>query len=247
MSPVAICNIKNIVRKLDSPHIFLKSKQSLFNKAFREAIKHLNGQGSYEIIDKVDRDLIRDIARNYAARLSIPLLMTGFSKEHVEKIFNLHHYESATEEERKKRLESGILKLMDIFTSEQLANWWDPGRYPDDQIPRSLFPFYAWNFPEQEVIQNVAKAGLILRSSCNPLVTNSKLVPVMGVLDVRNIGYSSFEPEVAKTIREGRADRDFWLNVYQMLEYSGKTGWLLEKEVKQTLKELGIQPGEVGL
>lgn len=80
-----------------------------------------------------------------------------------------------------------------------------------------------------------------------PLVTNNATIPVMGIADINKIGYSSFEPEFAQMIREGKADRQLWLNIFEMNEYVGKTGWLLGKDVKETLAVLEINPTQIGL
>ena len=78
-------------------------------------------------------------------------------------------------------------------------------------------------------------------------MTNNELIPVIGLIDVAKFGYSTFEPEFAQMIREGKTERRYWLNVFEMLEYSAKTGRFISSTVDQTLAKLGLTRADVGL
>ena len=62
-----------------------------------------------------------------------------------------------------------------------------------------------------------------------PLATNNDTIPVMLAVDVNVMGYSGFEPEFADLVRTGRAAREFWLPLFESLEYLGKRGQFLPR------------------
>ena len=62
----------------------------------------------------------------------------------------------------------------------------------------------------------------------------------MIVADYLRLGYASFEPEFASMVRAGKADRTFWRNVFEMLEYSARTGWLLGGEIDKQARSIGL-------
>src|SRR5207248_297254 len=103
-----------------------------------------------------------------------------------------------------------------------------------------IHPFYAWRFEEQDIRNRVLKWGLIKPGNDSPLLTNNVLIPMMIVADFFRLGYPSFEPEFACMVREGKAERLFWRNVFEMLEYSAKTGWMLETEIDRLAGSLGL-------
>ena len=61
------------------------------------------------------------------------------------------------------------------------------------------------------------------------------------------LGYASFEPEFADMVRSGKASRRFWRNVFEMLEYSAKTGWMLDAELTRIVRELDLTREDIGL
>ncbi len=239
-SPVALENAQLTAEKLETDHFVARPAPSVFKKLFRYALTHLKGRNSYEVVDRMDGDLIHDIGRHTAAEMRIPLLLSGVSWAQVEKIFNIPGFEMPREGELRKREQSAGFKLTEIFDAKELIHWWNPGFYPKENVARVFFPFAIWRLDEQEIRRKVRDLNLIPAGHDSPLVTNNALVPVMGVRDVLTMGYSSFEPEFAQMVREGKTDRKLWFHIYEMLEFSAKTGWLLEKDVKQTLKRLGL-------
>ena len=105
-----------------------------------------------------------------------------------------------------------------------------------------LFPLTWWNISETE-IRELAKKLLNVRSA-SPLSTNSILIPLMLIADMKNLGYSSFEPEFAQLIREGKADRNTWLNQFELFKWLTVNGFL-EKTFRDGLKTLDLNPEDV--
>lgn len=107
-----------------------------------------------------------------------------------------------------------------------------------------LFPLAVWRTDEQDIRQYVRDRDLMLKGSDNPLVSNNRLVPTMIALDILNLGYSSFEPEFAQLIREGKSSRDVWLPIVELAKYSVSKGYM-DKELKETLAKLDLTVEEV--
>jgi hypothetical protein len=247
MSPVAKSNIDFLLKKLTVDHLFVKPDLEFSRKTFRHALLSSRKRGGYDVVDRMAGDMLHDIGRHVAATYQTPLLLTGMSRTQVQKIFGVFHWEMPRERESQARLESANFILKDLFTESEMRHWWNPKLHPTSQVHRLLFPLYAWNLNEQSIRQEVTELGLIVTGQDSPLVTNDALIPVMGVVDVVNLGYSSFEPEFAQMVREGKTDRQYWLNIYELLEYCGKTGWLLGDDVKAVLKDLQLSPSELGI
>jgi len=107
-----------------------------------------------------------------------------------------------------------------------------------------IFPLAVWRTDEQEIRARVREWDLMLPNSDSPLVSNSTLITAMGVLDLKNLGYSSFEPEFAQMIREGKSDRDVWLPIFQLLEFATQRG-LMDKDLQKTLESLDLKLNDV--
>jgi 3'-phosphoadenosine 5'-phosphosulfate sulfotransferase (PAPS reductase)/FAD synthetase len=107
-----------------------------------------------------------------------------------------------------------------------------------------IFPLAVWRTDEQEIRARVREWDLMLPNSDSPLVSNSTLITAMAVLDLKNLGYSSFEPEFAQMIREGKTDRKVWLPIFQLLEFATARN-LLDKDLFQTLEQLNLKLSDV--
>ncbi|MBY0471911.1 hypothetical protein K2X30_12150 [bacterium] len=105
--------------------------------------------------------------------------------------------------------------------------------------PHMIFPLAVWRPSQEEIYEAVRSKNLMLPGSDSPVVSNSLLISVMSVIDVLNLGYSSFEPEFAQMIREKKADRKTWLHIFELLEVSTRKGWL-KKDTEQGLAKLGL-------
>lgn len=109
---------------------------------------------------------------------------------------------------------------------------------------KCIYPLAVWRTDEQDIRKYVKDHQLLIKGSDNPVVSNNRLIPIMSALDIKNLGYSSFEPEFAQLIREGKSSRNVWLPVFESLNYVVKHKYL-DKELKQTLAELNLTLEEV--
>jgi len=124
-------------------------------------------------------------------------------------------------------VQSQMILKMDGFELENIGE------------PNIIFPLAAWRTSEIDIHNNVRELKLIPRGNDSPLITNNCMIATMCVIDIMNNGYCSFEPEFAKIIREGTADRRKWLYIYEMLEHATRKKWL-EKDVVENLGKLGL-------
>lgn len=107
-----------------------------------------------------------------------------------------------------------------------------------------IHPLAVWRVNEQDIRTEVRKHELLPPGNDNPVVTNNTLILTMCALDIKNIGYCSFEPEFAQLVREGKTDRKTWLHNFELLEFATRKGFL-DKEIKNSLDRLNIAIGDV--
>ena len=248
MSDIAMDNAKEMIEKLKVDHIVIRPNQKTMRKMYRYAFLHLNEKGCSGTVDQFDGDLLHDVARNMAARLEIPLIISGISRFQVQRILGLEWFETPADLEASKREKVAGLRLADIFRQDELRYWWDGTSLPKEKIPRMLFPYYVWDYDEFYIREEVVRLGLIPSGSTSPVVTNNQLIPLMGVVDYTKYGYSSFEPEFAQMIREKKTRRVDWLSTFELLEYAVKKRKnFLMAAARETLDRLEMTKEEVGL
>jgi len=67
------------------------------------------------------------------------------------------------------------------------------------------------------------------------------------VVDVHQLGYSSFEKEFCRMIREGKAERETWQHTFEFLEYTARTGLFVKPLVLDLLQQLDLRAEDVGV
>jgi tRNA(Ile)-lysidine synthase TilS/MesJ len=248
MSPVAINNINELLPKLNVDHIFVRPHKTFHKQLFKYALTHLNAEGGYGTVDFSDGKFMLDTARNIAVEKKIPLILCGYSKYQVQDGLKLNHFESPRLKELSDRTETAGLKLNDIFHNEKERSlWWHGTKHQSENVARLLFPLYAWDLEEDEIKEKVSQWGLVNKNNHSPIVTNHLLIPLLGVVDVHKLGYSSFEIEFCRMIREGKANKNDWQHVFEFLEYTARTGFFLKSNIIQSLNSLGLTINEVGI
>jgi hypothetical protein len=247
MSPVAMENVHEIVRRLGVDHMTLRPGAATMEKMYRYALTHLNDQGCAGTVDQFDGDFFSDLARNLAAKLEIPYIVCGLSPAQVENILHLRDYITSEQDEARPREEVAGIRLRDLFDAQEMNYWWNGPAWPAERRPRMLFPFYFWDLDESFIKREVLRLGLLPRGDESPLITNHQLIPLMGIVDMLTFGYSSFEPEFAGMVRAGKADRRHWLYAFETLEYSAKTGRFLGAAVDEALARLSLTRAQVGI
>lgn len=246
MSPVALLNTKRLINNFAVPHLLYRPNPRFYQKAFAYAFTNLRGLGCAETVDTIDGEAFVDAGRNIAAKFKIPLLIPGFSFEQVDRYlhWNTFHNEAV---DKTSRTKVGVYTTEELSIPEDQSLWWHPELYPTESIPRLICPFYVWRLNEVEIKNKVAQLGLIDRKETSPLVTNSALIPLCGLVDSARLGYSSWEPEFCRMVREGKTEAGLWRNIFELIEYSYKTGHFISKSVDEVLQQLGLTRASVGI
>lgn len=247
MSPVAMENINAIIKNTGVEHIIYRPQARLMEKMFRYAFTHLNEKGCSGTVDQFDGDFFSDAARILAAQMNIPYILCGLSRDQVQNILNLDTFATKPETEAKKREQVAGIPLARIFDRHEMSHWWDGTAWPKEQRPRMLFPFFIWNLEESFIKSRVLDLNLMPRGDESPLITNSTLVPLMGIVDMIEFGYSSFEPEFARMVRLGKSCRKDWLYTFETLEYAARTGRLLGRSIDRILERLSLSKHDLGI
>ena len=244
-SSVAFQNIRYALEKIDVDLYTIRPKHSLFQKTFHHALLNRPKDG-YPLGDRLDGELSFDISRNLAASLDIPLMIIGLSPDQVEKILNLSTFESPTkwEEEKDTMKEFGLEQL---YTEQEKKYWWRSKAWPRERRPRVLYPLYAWRLSEPFIRSEVVRLGLINSGRDHPFVTNNDLIFVNIAADVMDRGYSGFEPGFAHMIRQGKADREHWLHIFEAAEYLTRKGQFLSECIDDSLAKLRLSRKDLRL
>ena len=69
----------------------------------------------------------------------------------------------------------------------------------------------------------------------------------MTLVDFARLGHSSFEPEFTRLVREGKAEKRFWRNLFEISEYSARPGRFIRHSVTDVLDALDLSRRDVGL
>ncbi len=247
MSPVARANVLRLVDRLDLDHLTFRPARAYMKKLYRYGITHLNEDGGYGTVDFSDGEFLLDSARALAAEKGIPLILCGYSRYQVQDGLGLKTFESPPDRERSDRTHVAGMALSDIYTETERGLWWRGSQWPAERVARLLFPLYAWNLDESVIARQVADWGLLQPRENSPLVTNHQLIPLLGVVDIHHMGYSGFEKEFCRMIREGKAPLKRWRAVFEFLEYTARTGLFIKPIILKALRELDLTPEDVGV
>ncbi len=247
MSPIAEANTRDLVQKLGIDHCFLRVKKQFYVKLFRFGLTHLNSNGAYGTVDFSDGEFTLDSGRNLAAQMEIPLILCGYSRYQVQDGLELQNFESPRANEAQDRTTVAELRLTDIFDSNEMNLWWRGTSWSKDRVPRLIFPLYVWDLEEDEIKRQVDAWGLLSPRMSNPALTNHRLIPLFAVTDIHQRGFSSFEPEFCRMIREGKADLAHWRSTFEFLEYTARTGMFIKPLIYQLLRELDLNANELGI
>lgn len=247
MSPIAKENIDDLLPKLNVDHLFVKPAKDFYTKLFRYGITHLNEEGGYGTVDFSDGEFILDTARNIAAEKKIPLILCGYSKYQVINGLKFKSFEFPRELEANDRTHVAGMALSEIHNNHEIKQWWHGSQYNESERPRLLFPLYCWDLEEENILQAVQEMGLMQEKAVSPILTNHLFIPVLGIVDVHKFGYTSYEYEFCRMIRDGKADLVHWRNTFEFLEYTAQTGMFVKNICVEMLAIIDLTIEDVGI
>ncbi len=247
MSPFAMENAAHVVEALGVPFLRLRLPPEVVRHTFRYALAHLDQQRGYSVVDLADGIMTFDSAMDLASGLGIPAVLCGLGSVQTKAVFGGVGIELTVERYR-EAIEQQLDVGWDCITGTgRDSALHDPRRWGSSRRPQMILPLCAWDPSEDQLLAEVDRLGLVSAARSHPLVTNNALVPVSGMAEVARFGYCSWETEFASMIRSGKSDRRYWLNLFEMLEYSTKTGRFVNRTVTQSLQRLGLTKADVGI
>ncbi|MGE3442370.1 MAG: hypothetical protein AB7L13_07045 [Acidimicrobiia bacterium] len=248
MSPIAVENVTDLIGRLNVDHVVNKPHADFYVQLFRYCLTHLGEDGAYGTADFSDGEFLLDTARRVAAEKSIPLIVAGYSRYQVQNGLRIDTFESPRDTERSDRVHTAGLAINDIFDEEPDRRlWWRASDFEPDAVARLVFPLYCWDLEENEIKAAVERWGLLSNKAASPIATNHQLIPLFGVVDVHRSGYSSFEPEFCRMVREGRARIEDWQPVFEFLEFTARTGLFIRPTIDTLLARLDLSRTDVGI
>lgn len=250
-SPYASRNVKLFCQafQVDLMEISL---YKIFQKLYKYGFENFSYQGFYAT-DICQGELFQDIGRNTAAQMEIPYVILGYTPEQVAvippefntNIYNVHQF--VYQENQKFKRESFLDTRLDkIFTEQEMKYWWNAENWPEERIPVMILPFLGWGYNKTDVLKEFSQFGMLTER--DPMLTND-LYWVLGFyLDLKILGYASFEQEWAIYVRTGRADRTYNRNSWEAYEYFNTYLEKVHSEskgMKWVLAKLQINPADL--
>lgn len=249
MSPVALENAASAAEKLNVDYLAYRPNKGFYKKYFKAVCidPALKNRGCFETVDMTELYFFYSIAKNFAAKNSIPLIIDGLAWAQAERFSQIKNFEWPSDLETKTVEKT----LGEFLTDNRLPDFepyfWNPNSYNSEKIPRLIHPFYVWRYEENEVRNKVTELNLIKKGNDSQLVTNQQELAMMVIVDYIRIGYCSYEPDITMQIRAGTADRKYWQSIFEMSEYIAKTGWMMRKDIEKIEADLDLTTKELGL
>lgn len=251
-SAVSLERSLDVAQKLDIDHIRFKPKSSVYKTLYRYTLQNVGQKGSYQTVDRLDGTLNQFLGFYYGYLMDIPLVLAGVDFAQ-EQIMQFHTYFEMPFEDMCSRTlldrmerRSGF-KIADIFSEEDQKLFWDGTGKDKDRIPRYILPLVAWRPDKSSVQDDKTLEQLLPKRDSSPILTNNQVLAVMTAIDIKTIGYCSFEPEFSEMIRYRENDPIYWRNVFELVELAVKRRFLLEKIISKVLAKLDLEPEQVGL
>ncbi len=251
-SKLSLQRCKDLAARLDLDHIVYKPRSSVYKTLYRYTLKNVGMNGSYQTVDRLDGTLNQMLGFYFAYDMNIPLVLAGVDFAQ-ELIMQFHSYYvmpfedmcSRTLTDRMER-RSGF-KISDIFTQEDQKLFWDgTGRDPN-RIPQYVMPFVAWRPDKAAILTELERENLMPEKDSSPVLTNNQVLSVMTAIDIKTIGYCSFEPEFSEMIRFRENDPVYWRNTFEMAEFGIRYNLLPKSLFSNVLFKLGLTAQDVGL
>lgn len=251
-SAISLQRSLEVAQKLDIDHIRFQPKSSVYKTLYRYTLQNVGNKGSYQTVDRLDGTLNQFLGFYYGYMMNIPLVLAGVDFAQ-EQIMQFHSYFEMPFEDMCSRTlldrmerKSGF-KISDIFSEEDQKLFWDGTGKDPTRVPRYILPLVAWR-PDKSAIDGDAEIERLLpKRDSSPILTNNQVLAVMTAIDIKTIGYCSFEPEFSEMIRYRENDPVYWRNVFELVELAVKRRFLLGKIIEKVLGKLDLKPEQVGL
>jgi len=108
------------------------------------------------------------------------------------------------------------------------------------RIPYRVFPFYALGYDISGIKETISKQDLTAPEDIHPFASNCLLNFLMIDLDYRRFGYNTRLREFTALVREGNADRQEWLSLFQEVDRRIEEGIWEREKIDSVLEKLRL-------
>lgn len=242
---IAWNNIQRTIEKLDIDHLVYRPSAQFYRKLFRYLLMNQEERGAVYTVSYVYAPLFEGDALRVATEKGIPLVLAGYSPGQPEP--ERMEYEFSRELITETDWTPPGLQQSGEFTGEELARFWNPGRFPaDTHFPRYLAPFHAWDYDQEIMIRKVHDLGLVKRRSHgNPIYSNYPINWLLMYSDLKHFGYNPYVPEFSTLIREGKASRTYWWLMAPVVDFIIRNKLLIGRNTVDQLRQLDLQESDL--
>ncbi len=245
ITEIAWKNIHRTVKALDLPHVIYTPPQAFYRKLFRFLLQNQDSRGAVRTVCYVCAPLYEGYSLRLAMEKDIPVVLAGYSPGQPDPERMV--YEFSREIIAETDWTPPEIRDSGIFTEPELAQFWNPLRYPvGTSFPRYLAPFHAWRYSQEETMKAVVELGLVSkRRHANPVHSNCHLNWLLMYSDLEKLGYNPYAPEFSNLIREGKASRWYWRFIAPAVDWMIRHQVFLGRHVRRSLEWLELSPADL--
>jgi hypothetical protein len=241
IGPVAWDNIRRAVDRLDVEHVVYRPSMSFYRKLFRWLLMNQEARGAVHTISYVYAALFEGNSLRLAMEQDIPLVLAGYSPG--QPLPERMEYEFPRLAISEVDWTPPELVASGEFGEQDLGRFWNPKRYrAAAKFPRYLAPYHAWDYDQDDIMRKVVELGLI-RSSKNasPVFSNYPINWLLMYSDLKNFGFNPYAPEFSALIRSGKANKQYWKLMGQIVDFMTLRKVLLGRHVSRHMRWLGLR------
>lgn len=242
---VAWRSMRKAVKVLEVDHLIYRPPDGFYRKLFRHLLTHQEPRGAVYTVSYVYAPLFEGDALAVALERGIPVVAAGYSPGQPEPERMVYEFSrkliAQTDWTPPALRDSGVL------TDAELSRFWNPADRPAGTVfPRYIAPFHAWSYDQDKVMREVARLGLVEKSShASPVVSNYPINWLLMYSDLRNFGYNPYAPEFSSLIRSGKASRTYWKVMAPVVDFMIRRRVFLGHNVTTHLRWLELTPQEL--
>ncbi len=242
---IAWSNIRKVIATLGCDHLVYRPPTAFYRKLFRHLLQNQEERGAVYTVSYVYAPLFEGAALATAMEKGIPLVLAGYSPGQPEPERMV--YEFSRHLITKTDWTPPALRDADVLSAFELAQFWNPARYPaGTQFPRYLAPFHAWQYDQEAAMRQVFELGLVSRRShASPVHSNYPINWVLMYADLKHFGFNPYAPEFAALIREGKASLRQWKWMAPLIDFMIRNKVFLGHTTVQQMQWLGLSDSDL--
>lgn len=256
---IALENVERVKKVLKIDHIMVSVRRDFIHKVFRYMLRH--GKGPFlTSYCPLCGSLYGNISKKIAMLFNIPLVAFGWTAQQDNPYFCVDRNRFHRDLWMPKELFWKVLNdydrswVWDLYSYQvygliprglryQIAKYF-PRRafkYMIPNYPMVITPFKVWSYEPQLYMKEVVEQGLIEEGKQMPQDTNCKLITLFQTMDYKILGFNPYRAEFSIEIRQGKYDRDYWMNYFKETESLVDAGKYRREVVEEILEIAGVK------